>query len=913
MINQDQELEELQSRMKQDWDERVRHDYRYWMSDGIKSDEAMWETGCRDFEILTNGIPESFLNKSKILDLGCGVGRLLRFAAHECREAIGVDVSEEAVRTAHRLLSDLSNVQIILGDGSRLNEISDNEIDIAISFAALGSMPAVVLASYLHELSRVLRKNGILRIQVYLGKEQEISEEDTLALRSYDQERFFASLRSAGFKVNYKQEVILPFEVSDYENGIIAYVVGAEKVSAPTRKVEDTHSILVSSKEIRSGDEWSGSRTAYLVALARAQQQIDENLLEEAKESIRLARASYKGGGEEAEELLKKISESGRQQNKTPIDSAEEKKTILKPEVNASGDISVESCSDGYIVRLDGICMSHSTAPLKAASNWATRSLNSLKRKDADILMVGLGDGHFADMLSNESGKKIFVFESDRRILDTVQWYSKDKIEVIDTIDKLESSLRAGIIKENPELVILPAAPFYLESEIEEVKRRVNSRYLLTTLSPNVAVVGPLYGGSLPIAEYVYRACDKIGLKSNFINLSSYYSSFTSFEKFLKKPESKSVLENQYVELLSELVFQTVSEKKIDILISVAQAPLSSKVLEKCKEKGIITVHWFMEDINRFSTWKQIAKYYDYFFVIQKDYAIDRIKDAGGKRVHYLPLACDPDIHVSMDLSPEERAEFGSQISFVGAGYNNRRYVFSKYAMDDFKIWGTEWPDVLPFSQMVQRKGARISVNEYIKIFNASEINLNLHSSHEKNGIDPTGDFVNPRTFELASCKAFQLVDKRSLLSEHFAADEIATFETESELKDRIQFFLESPEERTSYIEKSYRRVIEEHTYEHRVRTMLEFVYSDFGASLAGKTSNDSWSRTLEAARPYDELYKLFEDARERGEDPTLEGVTRPLLNSTGVLSDTEKKLMFLHHMRGQISQINKLRNNEEA
>jgi spore maturation protein CgeB len=404
-----------------------------------------------------------------------------------------------------------------------------------------------------------------------------------------------------------------------------------------------------------------------------------------------------------------------------------------------------------------------------------------------------------------------------------------------------------------------------------------------------------------------------MGLKSEYINLSSYYKSFTSFDKFLKKKDSRSILENKYVDLLSELVLQVVEERNTDILISVAQAPLSPKVLETCREKGIITVHWFMEDVNRFPTWKQIAKYYDYFFVIQKDSAIERIKDVGGKRVHYLPLACDPFIHKKINVSEEEKEIFGSTMSFVGAGYNNRRYVFSKYARDDFKIWGTEWPDVVPFSHMVQRSGARVSVEDYTKVFNCSLININLHSSHEKNGVDPTGDFVNPRTFELAACKAFQLVDKRSLLSDLFNNDEIATFETENELREKIDYFSAKPEERNSYIEKSYKKVIEKHTYQQRIKSILEYVYADYGSHLSSRSKNDNWNRTLDAERPFSELCSMLEEVKERGDEPSIDALVAPLLNTKGVLDDTKKKLMFLHHMRGQISQINKLRNPNET
>ena len=64
-----------------------------------------------------------------------------------------------------------------------------------------------------------------------------------------------------------------------------------------------------------------------------------------------------------------------------------------------------------------------------------------------------------------------------------------------------------------------------------------------------------------------------------------------------------------------------------------------------------------------------------------------------------------------------------------------------------------------------------------MRVFNASRINLNIHSCNGE-GLDPEADFVNPRTFELAACGAFQLVDERCLRPELFTDQEVASFPT---------------------------------------------------------------------------------------------------------------------------------------
>jgi spore maturation protein CgeB len=934
-MDYDVELKDLQARMKDDWDQRIRHDYRYWMSDGVKSDDEMWDTGSRDFEILTNGISDDFLVSARVLDLGCGVGRILKAASEVCSTVTGIDVSEEAIEKARTLLSQNHNINLLKGDGSSLSFIESDSIDLIISFAALGSIPARVVAEYFEEMSRVIKTNGLIRIQVYLGREQFINENDTLALRSYKEERFYNALKLAGFEIDYKQEVILPFEVSDYTNGIIAYVIGARKISKSTKTSDEILNALVAVPEERRNKNWEGSNTAYLVGLARVKQHLEHGEIDEAEKSLEFALKNYKGDLSEAMSLKKDLnrkkedlsnirpqlssSKNEFSDNKNRVETIitfceEHFADLDDPDKdNKSAKFKIFNTIDGAAIEFGDICLSHRTSPKKAALNWAKRAMNTLKNPLNPILVVGLGDGYFIEALKELCNSKIYVYEDSKELIDLVDNVYTHSIKIFSSLNDLDILVNNELNGIYPELVILPSVPFYAEEMLESVRHHVTSRQLFTELKPRTAVVGPLCGGTLPIAEYINRAFQKLGLSSDFVDLSSYYPSLNSFSKFLQKPQSKGKIENQFVDLLSDLVLQFVEEQKIDILISVAQAPLTPEVLNKCREKGVITVHWFMEDTRRFPAWRDIARHYDYFFIIQKGESLLDVQNAGAKRAYYLPLACDPEIHKPLSVTPSERLEFGSNVSFVGAGYNNRRLVFSKLIRDDFKIWGSEWPDAVPFSTLVQRRGARVSVNDYLKIFNSSTINLNLHSSQERNGVDPTGDFVNPRTFELAACKAFQLTDNRSLLSELFSVEEIPTFENEKEMKEKIDYFLDNPEERRVFIDKAYVRVLEEHTYEHRAKKILELIYSHYGDHLRSREKKDSWKKTLEAAKSDNELYQYLLSAKERGANPQMDSIVRELLDTKGVLNGVEQKLMFMHHMKGQITQINRLRKTDES
>ena len=103
----------------------------------------------------------------------------------------------------------------------------------------------------------------------------------------------------------------------------------------------------------------------------------------------------------------------------------------------------------------------------------------------------------------------------------------------------------------------------------------------------------------------------------------------------------------------------------------------------------------------------------------------------------YLPLAADPDFHKKQTLTSEEEKFYQADIAFMGAGYPNRRIAFRTLLKYDFKIWGSDWEGDELLARYVQKNGQRISPEESLKIYSATKINLNLHSSIHANKLVP--------------------------------------------------------------------------------------------------------------------------------------------------------------------------------
>src|SRR3990172_3512403 len=97
--------------MKADWDLRAQENVRFYIaSDEWQNDEVFRASGARDAALLTRGLEELLHPRMRILEIGCGIGRLLRVLAPRFAELHGVDVSGEMIRKGREWLADCPNI-----------------------------------------------------------------------------------------------------------------------------------------------------------------------------------------------------------------------------------------------------------------------------------------------------------------------------------------------------------------------------------------------------------------------------------------------------------------------------------------------------------------------------------------------------------------------------------------------------------------------------------------------------------------------------------------------------------------------------------------------------------------------------------------------------------------------------------
>ena len=103
----------------------------------------------------------------RVLEIGCGAGRITRALAGLFGEVHAVDVSGEMVAKARAALADRPNAHVYQNNGKDLSVIGDRVFDFAFSTIVFQHIPSYeVIESYVREVHRLLRPGALFKFQV---------------------------------------------------------------------------------------------------------------------------------------------------------------------------------------------------------------------------------------------------------------------------------------------------------------------------------------------------------------------------------------------------------------------------------------------------------------------------------------------------------------------------------------------------------------------------------------------------------------------------------------------------------------------------------------------------------------------------------------------------------------------------
>jgi spore maturation protein CgeB len=213
------------------------------------------------------------------------------------------------------------------------------------------------------------------------------------------------------------------------------------------------------------------------------------------------------------------------------------------------------------------------------------------------------------------------------------------------------------------------------------------------------------------------------------------------------------------------------------------------------------TIIWLSDDHWRYEETRPVWKKFDLVTTTDRN-GLEKRGNEGFQGVHLTQWACNHYVYHNFRMPRD------IDVSFIGQPYGDRREFIAFLCSQGIKVvtFGKGWEG-----------GGRVSQGEMISILNRSRIVLDL--SKASKGADLQ---IKGRVFEATGAGALLVTQTTPHLEDYFEiGKEIVVYEDRSDCVEKIKALLADEPRRKEMAEAGYRRVMSEHTFEHRVRGIL--------------------------------------------------------------------------------------------
>jgi SAM-dependent methyltransferase len=203
----------LGEKMRSDWDARARTEATYFIVTGREgwTDETFFASGeenvrqhiLTDLENICHGMDP---RQMRIVEIGCGAGRLTKALAAIFGEVHALDVSPEMIRLAREKLAGIPNIHLYANNGTDLRVLPDVPFHFAFSFIVFQHIPdAAVVESYVRDVHRVLAPGSLFKFQVEGGHTHDRTPDDTWHGVSFTEADLREMAARVGFDLRYAE------------------------------------------------------------------------------------------------------------------------------------------------------------------------------------------------------------------------------------------------------------------------------------------------------------------------------------------------------------------------------------------------------------------------------------------------------------------------------------------------------------------------------------------------------------------------------------------------------------------------------------------------------------------------------------------------------------------------------------
>lgn len=257
---------------------------------------------------------------------------------------------------------------------------------------------------------------------------------------------------------------------------------------------------------------------------------------------------------------------------------------------------------------------------------------------------------------------------------------------------------------------------------------------------------------------------------------------------------------------LNHLILKAVDRECPEVLLTVQlHYELFVETLDAIRQRGdVATICWTTDD-----SWKYrqvsrfIGRHYHAMTTTYPEYVSEYHRDGIS---HILPTQWAA--RSDQLLRPLSSRECLYPVSFIGEAHGNRKQRIQWLQKQGISVscFGYGWPH------------GPISADEVPKIMRNSVISLNFANSRGQR------NQLKARTFEVPGAGGFLLTEPAPDLINWYIPDEqIAVFQSDQELVQKIKFFLSHSDIRDRIAAAGFERTRLDHTYEKRLQSVLNY------------------------------------------------------------------------------------------
>ncbi|MBU1158566.1 MAG: glycosyltransferase [Candidatus Thermoplasmatota archaeon] len=336
-----------------------------------------------------------------------------------------------------------------------------------------------------------------------------------------------------------------------------------------------------------------------------------------------------------------------------------------------------------------------------------------------------------------------------------------------------------------------------------------------------ILVAGPSYWGYVKMIADGFRSC---GLKATTLEWTTPGTSIIDDVKFVTSERCRILRQEAHDILNSRRLEKMVLSSNPDYVLVVKGTRISSTLARFCLSNDVTLALWAYDSAQHVPLIKEIVNDYSLAYFYE---STDLMLFPNKSNTKFLPMAYDPSYYHPIHGDTENPID----ICFVGSltDYPLRRETIMKLAKSfpNLVIEVSSEPRLyypLFWLQDYVRFGCRgklhfgrrsLSHAEINTIYGQSRMCLNIHHTQSKKA-------VNPRTFEILGSGGFLMSDRRmDGIHDFEVGRDFESYISQADLIEKVQFYIDNPELMRSISNSGHERVLRNHTYQHRARSIL--------------------------------------------------------------------------------------------